>query len=116
MANVLDLIANKIGARVNYYKNQYASSAGSTISQIVKDDPNRLALMVINLGSYDLFLAPDPQVSATRGIFVASAGGSWGVEWQEDYILPILGWYAYAADTTDLLIIELIISGEVPKP
>src|SRR5574341_770750 len=44
---------------------------------IAARDPERAALIMVNLGGVDVLVAPDQRVSTTRGILLA-AGGSMG--------------------------------------
>ena len=111
MANVLDLIAKKFESRIRYETNSVTSTVGITATRILGNNPGRLAVVLCNLGSVSVYVAPSQAVSSSYGICVPAAG-VWSLEWQEDYLLPILEWYAVASEEVSVYILELLVAGE----
>lgn len=65
----------------------------TTVTKIVSNDPDALSLTMINLGSFDVYLMFDDQVSITRGIFLPAGGGSVSMNVRDDQALPTRNWY-----------------------
>jgi len=89
-----DLIAKELKAETAHEVNPLVSSVGTTVTQILREDPSRLMYVIVNLGAYDMFIAYDRQVSSTRGIKVAAGGGTFISWWKEDgrlVCLPVFG-------------------------
>ena len=66
---------------------------GLTIVEVCPNDSERLSLVFVNLGGGVVYLAPDPSVSATRGIVIGPSGGSVSMTERDDTLMPTLQWF-----------------------
>lgn len=81
--------------------------SANVVTKLLGLNPERLALTIINLGSYDCFVMFDNLVSSTRGIALAASGGYVNITVRDDQMLPVREWWAYgSAGATDLFILE----------
>lgn len=110
--SVQDLIHKMIGASVVTYTNRVVTQIPATAGIIAEQDAGRVGLLVVNLGATDAYIGPFPEVSASKGIYVAAGGGSVRLIHTEDFDLPTQRWYGYSAVATNCLIIELVLGGK----
>lgn len=74
-----------------------------TPTRFVNDDPEALALTILNLGSTSAYIMLDDTVSSTHGILLVGGGGSVSLNVRDDQTLPARAWWAVTATgTTDL--------------
>ena len=57
-------------------------------------DPERMALLFVNLGVTQIYVAPGVGVTATAGIRLGPNGGGVSLDTYEDAVLPSVEWYA----------------------
>jgi len=75
---------------------------------LLQNNPDRLGFIVVNLGATAMYVAWDPTVSATHGIYIAPNGGSFSMTADEDGELA--GWELYGIAITsdnDIFIVEM---------
>lgn len=97
MAKTLaDLISDKLGVRTTFRINPEASSIGTSVARVFGNNPNRVAIVFVNLSANAIYVAPDPSPSSSRGIRVPANGGSMTAEWDEDFDLVGLEWNGVA--------------------
>lgn len=77
--------------------NPVTGQVGTTVTQVLRGNPDRLLWIFVNLGANDVYLGFDQDVSPTRGILVASGGGAARAWWREDGELVIHPVYAIAS-------------------
>ena len=83
------------------------TSVGTTPTKLVDNDPEALALTIINLGQNTAWVMFDNQPSSTRGIQLDAGGGVVSLVIRDDQTLPTREWYAITATgTTDLFTIR----------
>lgn len=90
-----------------------AYQVGVTPVKILDNNPNRLGFTIINLGAGYVMLAPDIEVSATRGIYLASGGGGVNFKWDEEF--ELVGWEHWAMAqnaNTPVFVLEIVALGE----
>ena len=109
MAKTLaELIEAQFGVRVRGEVNPEIATIGTTAAQIFKGNPNRLAFVVVNLSSNDLYISPDVLVSSTHGIQLVSRGGGYVALWNEDFHLVGYEWWCVgSASSTDFFSLEI---------
>lgn len=54
------------------------------VTQILKNNPDRLAVLLVNLGTTAMYVAWDQEVGADHGVYVAPGGGSFALTADED--------------------------------
>jgi len=106
---VYELLRDQLGSDFRLTQNQETSTVGTTAVVITKNNPNRLALVVVNLSTNTVYLRPQGTPSSSVGIVLTPGGGLLALSLIEDYILQTLEWSAVASGAdSDLLILELI--------
>ena len=101
-----DVIDRLYGVKTDMQVNPLVSQIGATPTQVLKNNPNRLAWTLINLGSEAVYLAFTPDVASTKGIYVAAGGGVMGLLFSEDFELvtyPMWGIGAVGGDNIYLV-------------
>ncbi len=102
-------IAREIGIDTEPRANPLLTSVGVAVVKIVPNNPNRFALLIMNLGSVAMYVKPSLDVSATSGIRLAPNGGQISLNWREDFHLTGWDWYAIAdAAATELFVLEVV--------
>lgn len=94
--NNVDVINSLYEVRTRVSLSLVTSSIGTSISTILRQDPARLAVTLVNLSTNVIFVAPDSNVSATNGIRLDANGGSMSINVRNDFVLPGLEWSALA--------------------
>jgi len=75
---------------------------------ITQNNPDRVGLTIINLGSNDLFIALDINVSTSRGVYLAKNGGTASITVVDDQMLPTRAWYAISSiGSTTVYVLEI---------
>lgn len=72
-------------------------SVGVAVKRLVDNNPERLALTIVNLGVSDVYVWIDDQVGATRGILLLANGGTMSTNVVDDQTLPTRAWWAVTA-------------------
>ena len=75
---------------------------------ILRNNPDRLGYIVVNLGTTAMYVAWDSTVSATHGVYVAPNGGSFSLIADEDG--DLVGWELFGISITsdnDIFIVEV---------
>ena len=92
---VYEFAARELGGDVEIYEATVPTS--TTASEVVGGDAERVVLVMVNLGAAAIYVAPTPQVGATRGIYLGANGGSLTLHVRDDFALLIPAWHAVAA-------------------
>lgn len=71
-------------------------SVGTSPTKIVDNDPDAVALVIINLGANTVYLRPANNPSSTAGIQINASGGNMSVNVRDDLTLPSRQWYGVA--------------------
>jgi hypothetical protein len=104
-----DLLRDRFGVDVGVNLDPVVASVGTTATQILRKNPNRLAFTVINLSAAVVYIKPENTVSTASGIVLAAGGGSVNLVWDEDYDAVGMDWYAVAsAGASAILTIEVV--------
>lgn len=112
---IRDIVAAKLGASVAEEEYPDATDADSAAKVLVRRNPARLALIVINLSANTVVIAPDRDVSTTRGIQISANGGSVTLNVNDDFTLPSLEWWVVASvDNSAIYVLALNIQPEQP--
>jgi len=74
----------EFGFKTRAVENPVASSVGTSVTKVLNQNPDRIEWLFVNLGSYTVYLAFGPYVSASKGIFVAASGGTATMKVSED--------------------------------
>ncbi len=84
---------------------------GVVVGQLLKQNANRIFVIVVNLSPNTISTSPDGVPSATHGITLGPGGGSLIMNFRDDLDLVGLEWAAIAtAAGSDVLVVEGLIS------
>ena len=75
---------------------------------ILRNNPDRLGFIVVNLGATAMYVAWDSTVSATHGIYISPNGGTFSMLADEDG--ELVGWELYGTAITsdnDIFTVEV---------
>lgn len=78
----------------------------STASRLVKNDPERLELMIFNQSPTDIYIGLTPEVTSINGILIKGNGGGVIMNIREDMTLQSRAWFAVTVSgTADVYIV-----------
>lgn len=80
-------------------------SVSTAVSKILKNNPDRLSYILVNLGTVDVYVGFTSDVSASKGILLTANGGSMNLTIREDFDLATYEVHAVAASSTSTLYI-----------
>jgi hypothetical protein len=106
---LVEVLENMYGVRTDMRVNPITDTIATSATQLLRNNPNRLAWTLINLGSEAVYLSFTPDVGTTKGIYVASGGGTMGLLFSEDFELvtyPVYGIGAAGGDK--IYLVEVI--------
>lgn len=112
--SVQELIAERFGVAVRVNDRVAITQANILAQELFRNDPTRLAFIVVNLSVNAVFLSPRENVSATAALRANANGGSIVVSIEEDFTLQTLPWFISAdVDASAIFAIEINVS---PNP
>jgi hypothetical protein len=101
MGALSDYIQKKFGVKTRTVVNPKGDvDVATTVTSIVDQNPDRLALLIINIGSNNVYLGFNQEVSTTRGILIVANGGSYSMIADED--LELVGYPVYGVTSTGI--------------
>lgn len=98
--NLPTLLEREFGATIRTITDPVVSSVGTSAVEFLRQDPNRVAFLIVNLGVSDLYVGLGPDVASTKGIIIGNSGGSMSVNYKEDGDLPGRSWWILSASGT----------------
>ena len=102
-----------VGAAQSYIEGEFGGpteeleaevSAGTTATSVVGNDPESLALTLINLGSNTAWVLFEDTVSTTRGLLLNANGGYVSLTVRDDQTLPTRQWWAVTSTGTTTIL------------
>jgi len=106
-----DLIQRRFGVKTSTVKSPASTTVGTTVEKKLSVNPNRLAWLIVNLSANIVYLGWDNQVSSSRGIALAPAGGNAVCTPEEDFELPSEEVYLVASGAGSAVFIVEIVEG-----
>lgn len=104
-----DLLRDQFGVKTRPRVNPVVSQVETVATKLADNNPNRLALIVINLGTTAMYIGLDSEVSAEKGIYVGANGGSLALIWNEDFDMVAWEWFAVAITSANkVYVIEVV--------
>jgi len=80
-----DLLVQEYHVQTRIKVNPLTASVAVTATRVLIDNPRRLSVVIVNTGANPVYIAPDNQVSTSRGIYLAAGGGSMALKWTDDF-------------------------------
>ncbi len=110
------LLERRLGVKTRPRLSPAGFQIGASIAQVLRQTPNRVAAVIINLSVNELFVSPDGITSATHGIRLSPSGGALTLLWDEDFDMVGYEWNAIASGAaSDVFVLEVLtLSTEVP--
>jgi len=107
------------GAAYTYVQNLFGGptletdvtvSVGTNAIELSKGNGDKLGLVIVNLNSVDMFVAPDPNVSSSLGIRLGANGGAVTMDVTKDFTLPSRSWWGVmvSAPSGNVFVVEYI--------
>ena len=90
MGTLDELIARELGVKINPVIDPEVTQVEVADTIVLRNNPDRLGFLLVNLGANPIFLRPGSVVTSTTGVRIAHTGGQMFVWWRED--LQITGW------------------------
>lgn len=113
MGAALDYTEKTLGGQL--LEQETNPSISTTPVVVVSNNPDRVALAVVNLGAGNVFMALNNTPSASVGLLLGASGGSVTLNLRDDLTLPSRQWSAVcpSGGPSILEVIEYII---IPPP
>lgn len=108
--NLHELIESQFGVKTSYEINPLTDSALVTATKVLAINPNRLALVFMNMGANTVYLSPSNTVAVGNGIMIQPGGGGVSFVWNEDFNNVGLDWYAIADGLASAIHVQEIVS------
>ena len=96
--NAYDWLEKSWGKNLSHKTSQ--PTATTTSAKLVDRLPRRVSLTIINLGSNNIYIAPEEAASTTNGIYLTGSGGSFAINLRKDAVLPLLEWSVISETST----------------
>ena len=115
MGAALDFTVKQLGGLVLEQESNPSISTSPVV--VVPNNPDRVALVMVNLGAGNVFVSLANVPSASAGIFLGASGGSVTLNVRDDMTLPSRQWSAIcpAGGPSVLEVIEYIRQVEIPQ-
>lgn len=112
MNSLQELLAAQYGIQTESANDPETTSVGTTVVEILKNNPRRLSVIFVNTGLTYLYLGRRETVSSTTGIWLPPSGSSLALRWDVDGILCSEAWYALSSGAGGTIhILETLIRG-----
>ena len=98
--------AKLFGAAAEFIEAKYGGHTAETVdvvsvgvvqATVLRNDPERVFALFVNLSPNTIFIGFDQLVGAARGILLPANGGSYQVDVEEDFTIPIRAHFALAS-------------------
>lgn len=104
-----EILESLYGVKTIAKVNSVVDDVDSTVKKILNNNPNRVSVIIFNLGASPIYVSPFNDVSSTKGMYVAPLGGSIVIQWDTDFTLVSNEFYAISAlDNQSVMILENI--------
>ena len=106
MGALSEVLAAKLGRDTRAEDNPLNSVIGTSVLQILRNNPDRLGFSVVNLSANTVFIGPFPDVSSTKGFFLAANGGSISLSPETDFSVIAYEWSAIADAVSSQIFVQ----------
>jgi len=110
MGKLAEWIEKQYGVRTRLVENPLVTSVGTSAVQIARNNPDRFAIIIVNLSTNIIYVAFDSEVSSTKGIRLGANGGSYTLLAEEDLELTAHEIWAIAtAADSAIYVAEVVV-------
>lgn len=92
-----ELLRSYFGVATSSQESDPTLTVGTSVSQILPNNPNRLGLLFVNNGTSTVFLKTRNTVALNSGIYLYPGGGAFSLRWDIDFELVASSWYGICA-------------------
>lgn len=102
---MLDYLLTKLfGMHTRSVENPVIANTGGAVAVLfMRNNPDRLAWTLINLGVNPLYVGLTDQVAAANGIYIAANGGRVTAKYDEDFQMTGWAWWAISPAGADAI-------------
>lgn len=105
-----DLVQERLGVRSYEVLNPVVEEIGVAAIQILRTNPNRLWISIVNLSANIVYVSPFANVAAAAGYRLNANGGTISFNYMEDLELVSREWWGIAAGANSaVMIVEQVI-------
>lgn len=97
MADARSVISAYFNVERTYAFDVPGATVTTMVGEVLARNPNRLAVVFVNLGSNPVFIRPEGEAATTSGIRLAANGGGVAFSVVEDFLMPAARWTAIAS-------------------
>lgn len=105
MGTLAEYVAGKFGGHTTVRRNPGDTSITTSASEVAKNNPQRIQLVIVNLGSSRIFVDSHEGVSSTQGVPL-DPGGSMVLIAEEDGEDVGRDWWAVASTGTQTVFVK----------
>ena len=92
--DVYALLAREYGIKMSWRELSLIDDVDATDKELALANPNRVALIIVNVSSGTIYLRPSRAASTSAGIVLVPSGGFMSLAYRDDGPLPALSWHA----------------------
>ena len=105
-----DIITQEFGTATRSEVDPETNEVGTSIVQILKNDPSRISFSVVNLSGNDVYVAPFPDVGTSKGIRLGPNGGGLSSRFRQDFHMVGYDWYAIASGASSAILTIAVVT------
>lgn len=110
MKTAHDLIEARFGVKTSYQEQPEVTQIETTVTKVLSYNPNRLAVVIVNTGANNVYLAPSRIAAVGSGILLTANGGSASMSLFEDFELVNMEWFGIADGVASTCYIVEVVS------
>ena len=110
MKTAHDIIQERFGVKTSYNEQPEVAQIETTVTKILSYNPNRLAVVIVNTGANNVYLAPSRIVAVGQGILLTANGGSATLNILEDFDLANMEWFGIADGAASTCYVNEVVS------
>lgn len=103
---VAEYLSKEFGGYFSYAT--MVASIGTSQSQLLNNDPERVFILVTNLSVNNVVISPAPVVTLTTGQFLSPNGGSTSSNLRDDFVFPSMPLQAIASGASSSVFVLTI--------
>lgn len=110
--SLADFLEAYYGVRFTERENDLSPSVGLSVVQVLRADPKRAGLIMINNSANIIYVGYWTDVSAAKSIIMPGSGTAISMTWDRDFMILTRPWFAVAnvAGPSSLTTIEYIMN------
>jgi len=109
MGVLSELLEKRFGIRTRSVPNPLVAAVGVAAIQVLRNNPDRVGFIFLNLSVNIIYLSPLPTVAVNAGIQLAAGGGGVAMVWDTDFELISQQWFAIATGAASAIYVLEII-------